>query len=68
MAVVIAVPGNEDQAAQLATRLGAEVVSAEVRRFPDGELYVRSQFDHMAIVTSGKVIPLLLRLTALKAL
>lgn len=31
-------------------------------------LYVRSQFDHMAIVTSGKVIPLLLRLTALKAL
>jgi hypothetical protein len=31
-------------------------------------LYIRSQFDHMAIVTSGKVIPLLLRLTALKAL
>ena len=31
-------------------------------------LYVRSQFDHMAIVTSGKVIPLLLRLTPLKAL
>ena len=31
-------------------------------------LYVRSQFEHNAIVTSGKVIPLLLRLTALKAL
>jgi hypothetical protein len=31
-------------------------------------LYVRSQYDHMAIVTSGKVIPLLLRLTTLKAL
>jgi hypothetical protein len=31
-------------------------------------LYIRSQFDHMAIVTSGKVIPLLLRLTALRAL
>ncbi len=45
MAVVIAVPGNEDQAAQLATRLGAEVVSAEVRRFPDGELYVRINGD-----------------------
>jgi G:T-mismatch repair DNA endonuclease (very short patch repair protein) len=31
-------------------------------------LYVRSQFEHMAIVTSGKVIPMLLRVTPLKAL
>ena len=31
-------------------------------------LYVRSQFEHMAIVTSGKVIPTLLRVTPLKAL
>jgi hypothetical protein len=31
-------------------------------------LYVRSQYGHMQIVTSGKVIPLLLRLTPLKAL
>jgi hypothetical protein len=31
-------------------------------------LYIHSQFEHNAIVTSGKVIPLLLRLTALKAL
>jgi hypothetical protein len=31
-------------------------------------LYIRSQFDHMAIVTSGKVIPTLLRVTPLKAL
>jgi hypothetical protein len=31
-------------------------------------LYVRSQFDHMSIVTSGKVIPLLLHLTPLKSL
>jgi hypothetical protein len=30
-------------------------------------LYVRSQFEHMAIVKSGKVIPLLLRLTPLTA-
>lgn len=45
MAVVIAVPGNEDQAAQLASRLGAEVVAAEVRRFPDGEPYVRINGD-----------------------
>jgi hypothetical protein len=31
-------------------------------------LYIRSQFNHMAIVTSRKVIPVLLRLTPLKAL
>jgi len=31
-------------------------------------LYIRSQFEHMAIVTSGKVIPLLLRVTPLHAL
>lgn len=29
-------------------------------------LYVKSQFGHMQIVTSGKVIPILLRLTPLK--
>jgi len=31
-------------------------------------LYIRSQFDHMSIVTSRKVIPLLLRMTSLKSL
>jgi hypothetical protein len=31
-------------------------------------LYVRSQYEHMAIVTSGRVIPVLLHLTSLKAL
>lgn len=31
-------------------------------------LYIRSQYGHNQIVTSGKVIPLLLRLTPLKAL
>jgi hypothetical protein len=31
-------------------------------------LYIRSQFEHMAIVTSGKVIPALLHLTPLKSL
>jgi hypothetical protein len=30
-------------------------------------LYVRSQYSHMPMVTNGKVIPLLLRLTQLKA-
>jgi ribose-phosphate pyrophosphokinase len=41
MAVVIAVPGTEEHAAQLASRLGVEQIAAEVRRFPDGEIYVR---------------------------
>jgi hypothetical protein len=31
-------------------------------------LYIRSQFGHMSIVTSGKVIPVLLRLTPLRSL
>jgi hypothetical protein len=31
-------------------------------------LYIRSQYEHMAIVTSGKVIPALLHLTPLKPL
>jgi hypothetical protein len=31
-------------------------------------LYIRSQYEHMAIVTSGKVIPMLLKVTPLKAL
>jgi hypothetical protein len=31
-------------------------------------LYIRAQYEHMAIVTSGKVIPTLLHLTPLKAL
>jgi len=41
VAVVIAIPGNEEQATQLATRLGVEQVAAKVRQFPDGEIYVR---------------------------
>ena len=31
-------------------------------------LYIRSQYEHMQIVTSGKVIPMLLHLTPLKSL
>lgn len=41
MAVVIAMPGSDAQAEQLAARLKLELVVPEVRRFPDGELYVR---------------------------
>jgi ribose-phosphate pyrophosphokinase len=59
MAVVIAIPGNEDQAAQLAARLGVEQVAAEVRRFPDGEVYVRIEQDlagHDAVLV-GSLYP-----------
>lgn len=45
------------------------VVSGFSRRERGAKLlYIRSQFEHMAIVTSGKVIPMLLRVTPLKAL
>jgi ribose-phosphate pyrophosphokinase len=39
--VLIAVPGSEDHARGLGTRLGAPVIVPELRQFPDGELYVR---------------------------
>jgi len=39
--VLIAVPGCEDHAHRLGTRLGFDVVVPELRQFPDGELYVR---------------------------
>src|SRR3954470_14859562 len=38
---LIALPGGEPHARELATRLGARVIVPEVRQFPDGELYVR---------------------------
>jgi len=38
---LIAVPGNEAHARALGSRLGWPVIVPEVRRFPDGELYVR---------------------------
>jgi len=43
--VVIAVPGSDKQARELATRLGATLLIPEVRQFPDGELYVRIDAD-----------------------
>ena len=45
MTVVIAVPGSDKQARELATRLGAALVVPEIRQFPDGELYVRIDGD-----------------------
>jgi ribose-phosphate pyrophosphokinase len=39
--LLVALPGNEARTARLAARLSAEVATAEFRRFPDGETYVR---------------------------
>jgi ribose-phosphate pyrophosphokinase len=39
--IVLALPGNEALARALAGRLGAEAGELELRRFPDGETYVR---------------------------
>lgn len=39
--LLIAIPGCEDHAQRLATRLDADVIVPELRQFPDGELYVR---------------------------
>jgi ribose-phosphate pyrophosphokinase len=53
MTVVIAMPGSDAQAAQLARRLTAELVIPEVRPFPDGEIYVRIEHElagHDALV------------------
>lgn len=41
MTVLIAVPGSEASAERLGAGLGLEVLSPELRQFPDGELYVR---------------------------
>lgn len=53
MPVLIAVPGSEDHARGLGTRLGYPVIVPELRQFPDGELYVRldgALGDDVAIV------------------
>lgn len=39
--LLIAMPGNEQQAADLAAALGFELGHLETRRFPDGETYLR---------------------------
>jgi len=43
--VVIALPGSDKQARELATRLGGTLLLPEIRQFPDGELYVRIDGD-----------------------
>jgi ribose-phosphate pyrophosphokinase len=46
--VLIAVPGCEDHAHRLGTRLDLEVIMPELRQFPDGELYVRMPREKLA--------------------
>jgi len=45
VSVLIALPGSEVHAERLASRLALPVVVPELRRFPDGELYVRIDRD-----------------------
>ena len=73
--VVIAMPGNERLADELATYLGLERGAATVRRFPDGESHVRIETSvegrHAFIVCTldrpdDKLIPLLLLACAVR--
>jgi ribose-phosphate pyrophosphokinase len=67
--IVLAMPGNERAADELARMIGAERGSATIRRFPDGESYVRiesSVQDRSVLVVctldrpDAKLVPLLL--------
>lgn len=73
--VVIAMPGNEQLAEELAIRLGLERGVATVRRFPDGESYVRieSPVDGRGTIIvctldrpDDKLVPLFLLAAALR--
>ena len=55
-AIVIALPGSDAHAAQLASRLGAPQLPAEVRRFPDGEIYVRLDGEQRPAIAGAEVI------------
>ncbi len=57
MAVVIALPGSEEHATKLAGRLGLDVVVSELRRFPDGEIYVRLPRVADQVVICGSLYP-----------
>lgn len=59
MTIVLAVPGNEGHAHKLGVNLGAEVIVPELRRFPDGELYVRinSEISGRDAIVVGSLYP-----------
>jgi len=74
-AVVVAMPGNEPLADELAARLGLERGVATVRRFPDAESYVRiessvSRRGTLIVCTldrpDDKLVPLFLLAAALR--
>lgn len=54
--LIVALPGNEEFAAQLTPLLAAEMGDAEWRRFPDGETYMRLRSDvagrHVVLVSA----------------
>jgi len=76
--IIIAGSASPKLSAQVASLLGAELVSAEIRRFPDGELYVRTDAElkrkTVAVIQStcppqnDNLIELLLLLDAAKDL
>ena len=59
MAVVIALEGSEGHATKLAAKLAIELISPEVRKFPDGELYVRIDRDLTGqdVILAGSLYP-----------
>jgi ribose-phosphate pyrophosphokinase len=72
---VIAMPGNEQLAGELAVQLLLERVAATVRRFPDGESHVRVDGmvegrDALIVCTldrpDDKLVPLLLLAAAVR--
>ncbi|MEO8549179.1 MAG: ribose-phosphate diphosphokinase [Kofleriaceae bacterium] len=56
-AVVIALPGSEEHATKLANRLGLALIEPELRRFPDGEIYVRLPRVEDHVVLCGSLYP-----------
>lgn len=67
-AILLALPGNDEQTRLLADRIGADIGSLTVRRFPDGESYVRietsiKEREVIAVCTldrpDDKILPLL---------
>ena len=57
MALITALPGSEAHAAKLATRLGLPLAPFELRRFPDGEIYVRMDRIDEHVVIVGSLYP-----------
>jgi ribose-phosphate pyrophosphokinase len=57
--VVLALPDSASLAAKIASRLGVDLVAPELRKFPDGEIYVRIT-DELAgrdVVVVGSLYP-----------